>query len=244
MRRPIANAWRAVPLLAALVLPSAADRPGGRVLAQDPPRPAPPALPAHIRRLTTFGERADWSHDGKRVLFLAKTFGDVFEADVATGEIRLLTGHYPHAGYTRALYLSNGDILLSDPEVLDLKNPQATSRVRCVLSVLDRSGTKRPVALGTKCSEGPAVSRTRLHIAWTHVAAQYPDEMPAGTSRISEADVEYTDGTPKLVNRRLVLESRDLPFRCTLECQNFRLPAERELTFSAYGHQATDICSV
>jgi len=36
-------------------------------------------LPPHITRLTLFGERADWSHDGKRLLFLSKTYGDVFE---------------------------------------------------------------------------------------------------------------------------------------------------------------------
>jgi hypothetical protein len=32
-------------------------------------------LPPHIRQVTWFGERADWSHDGKRILFLSKTFG-------------------------------------------------------------------------------------------------------------------------------------------------------------------------
>src|SRR6476661_5382236 len=64
-------------------------------------------LPPYIRHLTRFGERADWSHDGKRILFVEKTFGDVYEVDVATTEIRLLTGYYPHAGYTRALYLAN-----------------------------------------------------------------------------------------------------------------------------------------
>ena len=83
-----------------------------------------------------------------------------------------------------------------------------------------------------------------MHIAWTHVAEQYPDEMPAGSSRIHEADIETAGGVPKLVNRRLVLDSRDLPFRCTLECQNFRPPTERELTFSAYGHNGTDVCGV
>src|SRR4051794_28282870 len=67
-------------------------------------------LPAHIRQLTAFGERADWSHDGKRILFLSKTFGDAMEIDVATKTIRNLTAHYPHHGYTRALYLANGDI--------------------------------------------------------------------------------------------------------------------------------------
>ena len=68
--------------------------------------------------------------------------------------------------------------------------------------------------------------------------------MPAGSSRIYEADIVYQDGTPKLANQRLVLDSRDLPFRCTLEAQNFRPPDERELTFSAYGHNGTDACGV
>ena len=36
-------------------------------------------LPPHITHVTSFGERADWSHDGKRILFLSKTFGDWME---------------------------------------------------------------------------------------------------------------------------------------------------------------------
>ncbi len=212
-----------------------AAEPAGRSPDQD--------LPAHITRLTLFGERADFSHDGKRVLFLSKTFGDVFELDLASKALRLLTGHNPHHGYTRALYLANGDVLLSGPEQFDPKNP-APSRVHCYLYVLDRSLTKPPVPLGTKCSEGPAVSRKRLHIAWTHVSAQYPDRLPRGVSQIHEADVVYEKGTPKLANARLVLDSRDLPFRCTLETQNFRPPDERELTFSAYGYQGTEVCGV
>ena len=116
--------------------------------------------------------------------------------------------------------------------------------MQCYLYVLDKGLGKPPAPLGTKCSEGPAVSRTRLHIAWTHVAAQYPGEMPRGSSRIYEADVVYEGGTPKLGERRLELDSRDLPFRCTLETQNFRPPDERELTFSAYGYQGTEACGV
>lgn len=200
-------------------------------------------LPPHINRMTWFGERADWSPDGKRILFLSKTFGDAMELDLETKIIRNRTAHYAHCGYTRALYLSNGDILLSGPQQFDpLKLGEA--RVQCWLYVLDRSGTKPAVLLGTKCSEGPAVSRKRLHIAWTHVAAQYADEMPPGTSRMQEADIEYRDGKPTLVNQRLIVDSRDLPFRCTLETQNFRPPDERELTFSAYGHQGTDVCGI
>jgi acetyl esterase/lipase len=200
-------------------------------------------LPPHITRLTWFGERADWSPDGKKILFLAKTYGDAYEIDLASKIITPVTHHYYHHGYTRALYLANGDILLSGPEEFDPKNPHV-SRVQCYLYVLDKSLTKPPVALGTKCSEGPAVSRKRMHIAWAQVAEQYPDEMQKGESRIQEADIVYENGVPKLANQKIVLRSRDLPFKCTLEPQNYRPPDERELTFTAYGYQGTDVCGV
>ena len=200
-------------------------------------------LPPGTTRLTHFGERADWSHDGKKILFIEKTYGDAYEVDVATKIVRPVTHHYQHLGYTRALYLANGDILLSGPEAFDPKNPHV-SRVQCFLYVLDKSLTKPPVPLGTKCSEGPAVSRKRLHIGWMHVSAQYPDAIAKGASRMLEADIVYENGAPKLANQRVIIESRDLPFKCTPETQNFRPPDERELTFSAYGYQGTDVCGV
>src|SRR5450631_161751 len=60
-------------------------------------------LPPHITRVSGFGERADWSLDGKRILFLTKTFGDALEINLETKLVRNLTAHYPHHGYTRAL---------------------------------------------------------------------------------------------------------------------------------------------
>src|SRR5690242_7432032 len=200
-------------------------------------------LPPHITQVTWFGERADWSHDGKRILFLSKTFGDAMELDLDTKHIRNLTAHYPHYGYTRALYLKNGDVLLSGPEAFDPRKANE-ARVQCWLYVLDKSFAKPAAPLGTKCSEGPAVSRSRMHIAWTHVAAHYPDQMPAGSSRMQEADLIYEGGQPKLANQKLIIDSRDLPFKCTLETQNFRPPQEQELTFSAYGYQGTDVCGI
>jgi hypothetical protein len=200
-------------------------------------------LPPHITRLTGFGERADWSPDGRRLLFLSKTFGDAMELDLETKLIRNRTAHYAHHGYTRALYLTNGDLLLSGPEQFEPKK-SGEARAQCWLFVLERSGTKPATPLGTKCSEGPAVSRRRLHLAWTHVAVEYPDEMAAGTSRMQEADLVYENGRPKLANQRLIINSQDLPFACTLETQNFRPPAEQELTFSAYGYQGTDVCGI
>src|SRR6476660_3867448 len=200
-------------------------------------------LPPHITQITGFGERADWSLDGKKILFLTKTFGDALEIDLSSGRIRNLTAHYPHYGYTRALYLSNGDILLSGPAEFDPAKVR-DARVQCWLYVLDKSLTKPAEALSTKCSEGPAVSRKRMHIAWTHVAAEYPQEMGAGSSRMLEADLVIDNGKPKLANQRVIIESAELPFKCTMETQNFRPPDEKELTFSAYGHQGTDVCGV
>src|SRR5262245_39866501 len=102
------------------------------VMAAQPQTGESPAdhLRPHITQVTWFGERADWSHDGKRILFLSKTFGDAMEIDLATKRIRNLTAHYPHHGYTRALYLSNGDIILSGPEQFDPKRI-GDARVQC-----------------------------------------------------------------------------------------------------------------
>jgi len=202
-------------------------------------------LPPSIGRLTAFGERADWSADGKKILFLSKTFGDAMEIDVATRAIRNLTAHYPHHGYTRAMYLANGDILLSGPEVFDPKKA-GQARKDCWLSVLDQHGGKPPVALGARCNEGPAVSRHRLHVAWT----EWTDPAPGGdnlsTAKMFEGDVVYADGTPRLEHRRLIIDGHDLPFRCTMETQNFRPPEEKELTFSAYtkGGGGSDVCLI
>src|SRR5262245_4824926 len=116
-----------------LLLLASASLPGLALLAGGPDsdgKSPDQQLPPHITRLTLFGERADWSLDGKRILFLSKTYGDAFEIDLETKALRLLTGHYPHLGYTRALYLANGDILLSGPEAYDPKNPKP-SRVQC-----------------------------------------------------------------------------------------------------------------
>jgi hypothetical protein len=193
--------------------------------------------------VTWFGERADWSHDGKRILFLTKTFGDAMEIDVATKRVRNLTSHYPHHGYTRALYLVNGDILLSGPESFD---PKKIGDARCNAGFMCSTKVERNRRnrSGTKCSEGPAVSRKRMHIAWTHVAAEYPDAMPAGSSRMLEADIVFEDGKARLAKQKLIIDSKDLPFPCTMETQNFRPPDEKELTFSAYGFQGTDVAGI
>mgnify|MGYP000651508535 CR=1 FL=1 len=197
--------------------------------------------PSYIPRVTYFGQRADWSHDGKRILFVEKTYGDVYEVELATGIIRPMTHHYYHNGYTRALYLSNGDILLSGSRTFDPENPGPARHKTAELWVLSQKLDGPPVALGTFCSEGPAVSRTRLHIAWTIDHDNYPDKLPEHTSQIWVADIDYSGGTPRLANKKLVLDSRKVNYGGNFETQNFVPPDESRLTFSAYGYQGTEV---
>lgn len=221
------------------------------VLAADK-APSPPGkegnpadqLPPHIRRLTWFGERADWSHDGQKILFIEKTYGDAYEVNLDGSVLRPVTHHFHHGGFTRALYLANGDILLSGAMRFDAAKPHVNRTEQAELWVLDRSLRKPPVRLGEKCSEGPAVSRRHMRIAWTVVHSQYPDQLQPGQSQIWLADLETGPATVRLVNKRLVLDSKTLPFKCTLESQNFRPPEEKELTFSSYGYQGTEVMGV
>lgn len=187
-------------------------------------------LPPHIKRVTPFGQRADFSHDGKKILFLEKTFGDVYEVELASGKLKPMTHHYYHTGYTRALYLSDGDILLSGPKRLDPNNPSdGRSEKNAQLWVLKKDLSGPPVPLGEHCSEGPAVSRKKLKIAWTRHNCFYL------------ADIVYENGKPKIANKKKILDANDLPFRCSLETQNFRPPDEKELTFTAYGYEGTEV---
>ncbi len=124
-------------------------------------------LPDHITQITTFGQRADWSHDGKKILFIEKTFGDVYEVTIETRQLVPLTHHYYHEGYVRALYLSNGDILLSGARKFDAEDPVPSRKRDAELWVLDKKGEKPPHPLGEMCYEGPAVSRKNLKIAWS-----------------------------------------------------------------------------
>ena len=190
-------------------------------------------LPPHIKRVTYFGQRADWSHDGKRILFIEKTFGDVYEVELKTKTIRPMTHHYFHEGYTRALYLVNGDILLSGARQFDTRDPWASrSEKNAELWVLKKDLSGPPTPLDEKCSEGPAVSRRRMTIAWTQGGAFYM------------ADIVYEKGGPKLANKKKILDKQDLPFECGLETQNFRPPGEKELIFSAYGYQGTEVAGL
>jgi len=196
-------------------------------------------LPSYIKLACGFGERPDWSHDGKFILFIDKPMGEVYELELATGIIRPKTRHFNHYGFTRAMYLSNGDILLSGPNApFDPTDREEREKARdlCWLSVMDKSCKNEPVFLNTLCAEGPAVSRTRMKIAWTHRDRQIP-ELGKNRAKLLMAEIIYEDGIPRLKNERVIFDSKQLPFslgNSSLETQNLVPPDDEKVSFAVY----------
>jgi Tol biopolymer transport system component len=214
-------------ILLALVLAAAWTT---RALAQGRASGAPENhLPPHITQLTGFGERAVWSPDGKRIAYMGKSFGDAFEIDLTTRLTRLLTGHFPHAGFLRVHYLPNGDYLLIGAR--DFKDIRTTRDRDEEIWVMKADARSAPMPLNHRISEGVAVSRARMRIAWSNTHGQYPDSIAQGESVLYVADLSYTDGAPHLVNRREVLRARRP--ECTLEAQDFRRD-DTELVYTCY----------
>ena len=196
-------------------------------------------FPSYIKRLNEFGERPDWSHDGKKILFVARSFGDVYEMDVESGNIRPLTHHYYHGGYLRALYLSNGDILLLGPKSFPSENWQEARFKLTELWVLNKKLESPPVRLGEFIWEGPAVSRTQLRIAWSQHHGNYPDQKRYW--QIWVADIDYESGKPQIKNQRVVFDNSDGEVKgAVLEPQNFRPGNEDELTLQS-SHNGTEV---
>ena len=204
-------------------------------------------LPSYIRKVHNWGQRADFSRDGKRIIFLEKTYGDVYELDLESGITKPLTHHYYHGGYTRALYLANGDILLSGATSFDAENHRSNRFEKAELWVLNKALNSEPIRLGVYCSEGPAVSRKSMRIAWTSSHAQYPDTYQQREYRVHVGKIVYNDGVPKLVNQRDIMSNVANAFfekPTPIETQNFILPDEKRITLSLYGYQGGSHVSI
>jgi hypothetical protein len=185
-------------------------------------------LPKNMEVITHFGERADFSPDNQRIAFMAKSFGDAFVIDLKSRIIRCLTCSVPGAAFLRIMHLSNGNYILIGPERFsDLR----TSRRRDnELWFLSKEAGSKPMKLGQKMSEGAAISKKHLRMAWSETDAQFPD-LPKDYSRLVVADIEYSDGSPKLVNKKTIYESKDAS--CRLEAQDF-YDNDTKMTFTCY----------
>jgi len=196
-------------------------------------------FPSYIKRMNYFGERPDWSHDGKKILFVGRSFGDVYEMDVATGKIQAITHHYYHGGYLRALYLSNGDILLLGPKSFPSDNWKEARFKLTELWVLSKKLDSPPVRLGEYIWEGPAVSRTQLKIAWAEHHGNYPDQKRYW--QIWVANIDYSSGNPQIKDQRVMLDNSKGEVKdAVLEPQNFRPGNEEELTVQS-NHGGTEV---
>jgi dipeptidyl aminopeptidase/acylaminoacyl peptidase len=215
--------------------------PAGRPRAQGGKQGSPEEnLPRNISRLTLFGERAAWSPDGKRIAFMEKSFGDVFEVDLATKAIRLLT-HYAHPGFLRVHYLPNGDrFLIGARTFTDIRTTRARDQEMWVLKADARPG-ERAIPLEHKISEGVAISRTSATIAWSNTHGQYPDLLQPGESVIYTARILYDGGEPRLSDKKEVIRAR-AP-ECTLEAQDFRRD-DAELIYTCYRSPYADVLGI
>lgn len=201
------------------------------LLAKAPADSPTDRLPRNIEQLTWFGERPSWSPDGKRIAFMSKSFGDAFEVDVASRRIRLLT-HYPHPGFLRVQYLPNGDYLLVGSRKFE--NVQTTRYTDQELWVLKAGQPGRADPLDQRMTEGVAISKRSMTVAYAVDSRTHPGEIAEGQAKIYTADLVYKDGKPRLANRReAVRVSR--PDCVGTEPQDFRA-ADRELIFVCYSY--------
>ena len=181
-------------------------------------------LPPHITNLTDFGQRGEWSLDGKQVYFLDQAGGEVWVVNVSTKKTRQITkpedrpqGH----GYYRVLCLANGDLLLGC----------GPKRQELYFQVLDKAMKTPPQNIETEeLCEGPAVSRKSMKIAWT---------LP-GQLQIYMGEIDYSAGKAKIINKKLLLDSKNIvttdgaKYEDIIETQNWRPKDENELIFSQY----------
>ena len=206
-------------LVVCLAVPVAAQRQPGSQL---------DALPANIERLTPFGERADISPDNQRIAFMAKSFGDAMVVDLKTRAIDCLTCSVPGAVFLRVMHLVSGDYILIGPDHFeDIR----VSRTRDnELWFLNRARGSKPIKVGEKMSEGVAISKKAMRVAYSQIHDQVP-EIPVGASRLVVADVVVAGGTAQLINKKIVYQSSDS--RCTLEAQDFYAD-DSKLTATCY----------
>jgi len=159
---------------------------------------------------------------------MAKSFGDAMVVDLPSRTIRCLTCNVPAAVFLRVMHLVSGDYILIGPDHFEDIH---TSRTRDnELWYLSQAPGSRPAKFHEKMSEGVAISKSSMKVAYSQIHAQVP-EIPEGASRLIVADVKVADGATTLENRRTVYESRDAG--CTLEAQDF-FDRDTKLTATCY----------
>jgi hypothetical protein len=186
-------------------------------------------LPRNIEILTHFGERADFSPDNQRVAFMAKSFGDAFVIDLKSRVIRCLTCNVPGAAFLRVMYLPSGDYILIGAE--RFKDLKTSRHAENELWFLSKTPGSKPLRFGQRMSEGAAISKRNMRIAFSETSSQNP-ELPSGASRLILADVDVSNpAAPKILNHKMVYEGKTRD--CVIESQDF-YDNDSKMTFSCY----------
>src|SRR6476619_1512101 len=175
-------------------------------LAQRTPGSPLDHLPSNVEVLTHFGERADISPDNSRVAFMTKSFGDAMVIDLKSRVIQCLTCNVPGAAYLRVMHLVTGDYILIGPDHFEDTHISRTRDNE--LWFLSKERGARPVKLGQNMSEGAAISKKSLKIAFSQTSSQALDLAPEN-SRLVVADLDLSNVTPKLVNSNTVFKSNN-----------------------------------
>ncbi len=185
-------------------------------------------LPANVEILTHFGERADISPDNRRVAFMNKSFGDAFVIDLQTRSIRCLTCNVPGAAFLRVMHLPTGDYILIGPDHFEDIH---VSRSRDnELWFLSKEPGSKPIKFGQRMSEGAAISKTKMRMAFSVLPAQDPS-LGGQASRLEVADIEVSGSSARLVNRKVIFQSPDA--NCHPEAQDF-YDNDSKFTFTCY----------
>ncbi len=179
-------------------------------------------LPDYISPLTSFGQRAEWSLDGKKVFFVDSAGGEVWMVDVKskkTSQVSESNWRPEGWGYYRIMALSDGNYLLTC----------GPDRRGTVIQIVKGDFSQKPWTLDEPINEGPAISRKDMKIAWT----------PA-QKKIWLGEIVFQNGVPEIENRRVVVDNSDvvadsIKYEGMIEPQSFRPPDEKELIWSQYG---------
>ena len=189
-------------------------------------------LPKNIEVLTTFGERASISPDNKRVAFMNRSFGDAFEIDLATRQIRCLTCEIPKAAFLRVMHLVTGDYLLIGPPHIFVDDLGRGRGEENQLWFMSQKPGSKPIKLGVKNFEGAAVSKTSLKLGWAQSGVQNKalakDDYRLFTR---ELQIDPSGNSAKIINQKLVHQSMHPP--CKLEAQDF-FDSDKKMTFSCH----------
>lgn len=202
-------------------------------------------LSSELNLLINWGNRPVWI-DNDTFVFLSNTVGDVYQMDLPSNTVTLLSGHFKHSGFARVHALANGDLLLHGPTSgsqppMDPLVINEEGRFTGDMFILKAPYSGLPIPLGVHAWEGIAVSSKSNQIAWSDVNKPFFGRniiesglnYMFGRSNLWTGTIEYNQsGIPSITNKKKILSKYPLTFH---EPQDFKGSNDQKLLFSMYG---------